>query len=81
MSMTHSLQTPSSTAKPQRLDNNFKMLVLIGAVLALPSIGLVMLLDGWLRVLFEVVILANLGILGMAYYGSIDPARHRVAKG
>lgn len=75
MSMTHSLQTPSSAAKPHRMDGNFKMLMLICVVIALPSIGLVLLLDGWVRVLFEVVILANLGVLGLAYYGSLDPAR------
>jgi hypothetical protein len=75
MSMTHSLQTPSTAAKPNGLDGNFKMLLLICVVIALPSVALVLMLDGWVRVLFEVVILANLGVLGLAYYGSLDPAR------
>jgi hypothetical protein len=75
MSMTHSVFTPSSAAKTRRVDGNFKMLILICAVIALPSVALVMLLDGWVRILFELVILANLGVLGLAYYGSLDPAR------
>lgn len=77
MSMTHSLQTSSSAAKPHGLDGNFKMLMLICAVIALPSVALVLLLDGWVRILFEIVILANLGVLGLAYYGSLDPARRQ----
>lgn len=75
MSMTHSVFTPSSAVKTRRLDGNFKMLILICVVIALPSAALVMLLDGWVRILFELVILANLGVLGLAYYGSLDPAR------
>lgn len=75
MSMTHSLMTSSSAAKAHRLDGNFKMLLLICVVIALPSVALVMLLDGWVRILFEVVILANLGVLGLAYYGSLNSAR------
>ncbi len=75
MSMTHSLQTSSPAAKARRLDGNFKMLILICVVIALPSVALVLLLDGWVRILFEVVILANLGVLGLAYYGSLDPSR------
>jgi hypothetical protein len=67
--------TSSTPAKAGRLDGNFKMLLLICVVIALPSVALVMLLDGWVRILFEVVILANLGVLGLAYYGSLDPAR------
>jgi len=75
MSMTHSVLTSASVAKPQRLDGNFKMLLTICIVIALPSVALVLLLDGWVRILFEVVILANLAVLGLAYYGSLDPAR------
>lgn len=75
MSMTHSLHTPSSAVKTRRLDGNFKMLILICVVIALPSVALVLMLDGWVRILFEVVILANLGVLGLAYYGSLGPAR------
>lgn len=74
MSMTHSLMTSSSAANGRKLDGNFKMLILICVVIALPSVALVMMLDGWVRILFEVVILANLGVLGLAYYGSLDPA-------
>ena len=76
--MTHSLLTSSSAAKPRRLDGNFKMLLLICVVIALPSVALVLLLDGWVRILFEVVILANFAVLGLAYYGSLDPAREGV---
>ena len=75
MSMTHSILTSASVAKPRRLDGNFKMLLTICVVIALPSVALVLLLDGWVRILFEVVILANLAVLGLAYYGSLDPAR------
>jgi hypothetical protein len=75
MSMTHSILTSSSIAKPRRLDGNFKILLLICVVIALPSAALVLLLDGWVRILFGVVILANIGVLGLAYYGSLDPAR------
>ena len=77
MSMTHSLQTSSSAPKGRRVDDNLKMLILICVVIALPSVALVLLLDGWVRILFEVVILANLGVLGFAYYGSLDPARNQ----
>ncbi len=75
MSMTHSILTSASVAKPRRLDGNLKMLLTICVVIALPSVALVLLMDGWVRILFEVVILANLGVLGLAYYRSLDPAR------
>ncbi len=73
--MTHSILTSSSAAKVRRLDGNFKSLLLICAVIALPSMGLVLLLDGWVRLVFEGVILVNLAVLGFAYYLSLGPAR------
>ena len=73
--MTHSILTSASVAKPRWLDGNFKILLLICAVIALPSVALVLLLDGWVRILFEVVILVNFAVLGLAYYISLDPAR------
>jgi len=75
MSMTHSVFTPPAAVKTRRVDGNFRMLILICVVIALPSVALMLLLDGWVRVLFELVILANLGVLGLAYYGSIEPTR------
>jgi hypothetical protein len=37
--------------------------------------GLALLLDGWVRLVFEGVILVNLAVLGFAYYLSLGPAR------
>ena len=70
MSMTNSVFNQPPSAKRGQLDDNLKILILICTVIALPSVALLLLLDGWIRILFEVVIIVNLGVLGMAYYGS-----------
>jgi len=80
MSMTNSVFNQPPASKRGQLDDNLKILLLICAVIALPSVALMLLLDGWIRILFEVVIIVNLGVLGMAYYGSRGAVRRSGAE-
>jgi len=56
-------------------DGNFRMLLLICALVAAPSLALALFLSGWVQYLLFAVVAANIAVVAIAYIASLNPPR------
>jgi len=56
-------------------DGNFRMLLLICALVAAPSLALAVFLGGWVQYLLFAVVAANIAVVAIAYIASLNPPR------
>ena len=76
--MSIALRNFNGTHTPiQRIqeDGNLRMLLLICAAIAVPSLVLAFFLTGWLQYVFVAIIAVNVAVPVMAYAASLNPPR------
>ncbi|GEM_PF-6076032 len=60
-------------AEPVQQDGNFRMLLTICGLVALPSLGLALFLGGWVQYLLFAVMAINIAVPVLAYFVSLHP--------
>jgi len=56
-------------------NGNFRMLLLICGLVALPSLALALFLGGWVQYLLFAMVAANIAVVVIAYIASLNPPR------